>query len=214
MKVIVTAVPGAGKSTTMQLARRMDPDIRIVNFGDYMFEVANREYGIEDRDLMRENLSPQEYREVQKLAAEELAKLEGDVLIDTHTSIKMVTGYYPGLPDHLISLLEPDCILILEFDPKAVLERRMKDVGIKEEEATQVGTIRKPRARRDEEALHEVELQQEMNRYFAVAAANAARSSVKVINLRYTEERPFEHAEVGAAEILKVLGKKALSNPF
>ncbi len=209
MKVIVTAVPGSGKSTTMQLAKKMNPNIIIVNYGDYMFKVAKREYGIEDRDLMRKNLSPQEYRKVQETAAKELAKLTGDVLIDTHTSIKMATGFYPGLPDNLVSLLEPDCILILEFDPKSVIERRTKDVRIGGEEVTPIGTVRKPRLKRDREAIQEVELQQEMNRYFAVAAANAARSSVKVVDLRYPQKNPFDHAKVGAEEILKILRKEA-----
>lgn len=37
---------------------------------------------------MRKKLPVEEYRKVQELAAEEIAKLPGDVIIDTHASIR------------------------------------------------------------------------------------------------------------------------------
>ena len=92
--------------------------------------------------------------------------------------------------------------------PEIVLKRRRKDIGITKETVSAAGTITKPRAGREIESVEDVELQQQMNRYFAVAAANAAKCSVKIVNLRYPETTPLLHAEDGAEEILRIVKGK------
>jgi len=135
VKIVLVAVPGSGKSTTLKYVKEMLPDVTIVNYGDYMLEVARRNYGITNRDDMRKKLPVEEYRKVQELAAEEIARLSGDVIIDTHASIRVQGGFYPGLPDRIITKLRPDAIVLMEFDPKDILERRSKDVGLRDREA-------------------------------------------------------------------------------
>lgn len=196
MKIVVVAVPGGGKTTVMKYVRRRKPTVQIVNFGDYMLEVARERFGIKDRDEMRRKLPVDTYRMIQEEAARRIAELKGDVLVDTHAAIKKPEGYYPGLPDHLIRLMKPDVIMLLEFNPQVVIERRMKDIR------GESGILR---AGRDVESAEEIEMHQQANRYFAFAAANAVGCTVKILNLRFKESHPFEHAEVGAEEIVKIL---------
>ncbi|RLE78384.1 MAG: adenylate kinase [Thermoprotei archaeon] len=205
MRVIVVAVPGAGKSTTLQLLKRMRPDVKIVNFGDFMFEIAKEKYGVRDRDEMRKKLSLEQYRELQLEAAKRIAEISGDVVVDTHLAIKTPKGYYPGLPTEVARLLSPDVIAVIEINPSIVLERRLKDLRLSKPVVTRVGTVRYPRAKRDVETVEEIELHQQMNRYFSVAVANETRATVKVIDLRgVVQRRPFEHAEIAARELSKL----------
>ncbi len=190
MKIVLVALPGSGKTTIMNFVRQRLPDVQIVNYGDVMLEIAKRKFGIQHRDEMRKKIPVDEYRKIQEEAAEYIASLSGDVIIDTHASIKIMGGYYPGLPDRVISRLKPDVILLIEYDPKVIIERRRKD----------------PDRFRDMEAEEEIEMQQMANRYFAFAAANAGESTVHILSFRgKPESRPFEHAEMAAEYIVNLL---------
>jgi len=190
MKIVLVALAGSGKTTIMNFVRQRLPDVQIVNYGDVMLEIAKRKFGIQHRDEMRKKIPVDEYRKIQEEAAEYIASLSGDVIIDTHASIKIMGGYYPGLPDRVISRLKPDVILLIEYDPKVILERRRKD----------------PDRFRDIEAEEEIEMQQMANRYFAFAAANAGESTVHILSFRgKPESRPFEHAEMAAEYIVNLL---------
>ncbi|MCG2863098.1 MAG: adenylate kinase [Vulcanisaeta sp.] len=191
MKIVLVAVPGAGKSTTLKYVKEMLPDVIIVNYGDYMLEIAKKYYGITNRDEMRKKLPVEEYRKVQEMAAEEIAKLSGDVIIDTHASIKVQGGFYPGLPDRIITKLRPDAIVLMEFDPKDILERRAKDVGLRD---------------REQDTPEDIELHQLANRYYAFAAANAGECAVYILDFRKKPQtRPFEHAEMAARFIVDLI---------
>jgi adenylate kinase len=205
MKMVLAAVPGAGKSTIMQLVQKELPETKLVGFGDVMIDIAQRDYGLSDRDAMRKKLSPEDYRATQEKAAIEISKLAGDVIIDTHTSIKTPKGYYPGLPDDLIRRLQLDSIVLLEFDPKNVLKRRKGDIDLKSEKTTTIGTTVSPRKGRELESLEAIEQQQQFNRFFAAAAANAAKCCVKIIDLRFEEQTPFEHAHTAAKELITLV---------
>ncbi len=197
VRVVVLAVPGGGKSTTLQLLRKLRPEVRVVNFGDVMFEVAKRVYGIHDRDEMRKKLTLSDYRRLQELAAEEIGRIDGVVLIDTHAAIKTPYGYFPGIPEKVIKLMKPDAIVLLEFDPEIVLERRLKDLE-KGSEITEVGTVRQLR-KRDIESLDDIEQHQEIAKYFATAASVLAGCPLYIINLRGVKQNmPFDHALIAA----------------
>ena len=193
MKVVLTAVPGAGKSTIIKKIKELRPDIETVNFGDMMFEVAANEYGVTDRDLMRSKLSPEDYRRVQELAAKRISEMEGEIIIDTHCSILTPRGYYPGLTEEVAKYLGPDVIVLLEYNPDEIAKRRRKDIGSSE------------RTGRDVEQGQAIELHQQMNRSFATAYAALSRSSVRIISLRQKERHEFEHAETAAKRIIELL---------
>ena len=92
--VIVTGVPGVGKSTVMAAAEEYG--YKIVNFGTTMFEEAQKE-GVNDRDDMRK-LAIEDQQRLQKQAGEKISQM-GDVVVDTHASILTPSGYMPGLPE-------------------------------------------------------------------------------------------------------------------
>ncbi len=192
MKIIVVAIPGSGKSTIMEHVQKMRKGVKIANFGDYMLEAAKSSYDIQNRDQMRKRLTLIEYQHVQEVAAKKIALLEGDVLIDTHASIKSVRGFYPGLPDKIVGLLKPDVIVVLEYDAFEVLKRRRQDTS-------------KRGTGRDVEDVEDIKNQQEINRLFAIAAAHASRCYIKILNLRQPEKKLFEHSEIAANIILKLL---------
>jgi len=194
LKIVIVAVPGAGKTTVMRRVKELLPDVQIVNYGDVMFKIARKRYGIKDRDEMRKKIPIERYRKLQIDAAHEIGQLKGNVLIDTHLTIKMHGGFYPGLPADVIVEMKPDVIFLMEFLPEDVLERRLKD-------------LKGSRTGRDIERPEDIELQQQMNRYFAVAAASYGRCIVRIANLRYKQSRPYEHTEVAARMIVELFSK-------
>jgi len=205
MKLVLLAVPGSGKGTIISLVKKKLPKLKTVVFGDLMFEIAKKKYKIKNRDEMRKKLSLKAYRKIQEIAAKKIFKLKGDIIIDTHASIKQPRGYYPGLPSHIIKELKPDVVVLLEFDPEAVAQRREIDRKLKKPTKTSIGTLREPRPIRDVETPEEIELHQQVNRIFAIAAANEVSCPVKIINLRFPEREEFEHAKKASEEIIKIL---------
>ncbi len=190
MKVVLTAVPGAGKSTIIKKIGQLKTDISTINFGDIMFEAAKEEFGITNRDLMRSKLGPEDYRLVQAMASKKIAEMEGNVIVDTHCSILTPRGYYPGLPEEVVKGLEPDVIVLLEYDPSEIAARRNRDIDSSE------------RVGREVETAERIELQQQMNRSFAAAYATLARSSVKIVSLKEKEKYEYQHADIASKAIV------------
>ncbi len=181
MKVVVTAVPGCGKTTILKYFEKMKNGVEIVNFGDVMFEISK----LENRDDMRK-LPVEKYRKIQLSAAKRIGRMKGNIIIDTHCTIKKPEGYYPGLPEDIVKALKPDVIVLIEKNPQDILRQRKKDKSRK----------------RDTETLGEIELQQQINRMFATSYATLVKSTVKIISLRYKERKAFQHA-INAAEKIK-----------
>ncbi|MDW8034144.1 MAG: adenylate kinase [Nitrososphaerota archaeon] len=189
MKIIVAAVPGAGKSTTLKFVKKRLHDVKVVNVGDLILEVAKRKFKIKDRDELRKKLTINQERSVQELVYRKIAKMKGKVLIDTHISIKTPAGFFPSLPDKLVGMLKPDAIILLEFNPRDIIKRRVEDKSRK----------------RDVESVKEIEDHQKFNRIFASAAAAVASCPLEVINLMFKEKKKFEHAYKAAEEIIKII---------
>lgn len=186
------AVPGAGKTTILSYVKKKMPSIRIVNVGDLIFEVAKKKFNIMSRDDLRKKLKVEQQRFAQEYAYKKISKMkEKVVLIDTHLSVKTPNGFFPGMSDHVVSTLKPDAIILLEFNPKDVKNRRTKDV----------------KRRRDVETEEEIEEHQKFNRNFASAAAAVVGCPVEVVDLRFREREKFEHAKKAADEIIKLIKK-------
>ena len=126
------------------------------------------------------------------------------ILIDTHMSVKTPEGFFPGLSDELAKLLKPDAIVLLEYDPKVIIERRKKDLKLKKMESIEVGVVRMPR-KREIESEEEIEQHQQFNRNYAFIVGNVADAPVKILNLRFKEKKPYEHAEKAAEEIIEMI---------
>lgn len=183
MRVIVCGVAGVGKSTVMSIVAERS-NHPIVNFGTVMFEEALERKLVSHRDDMRK-LPMEIQRELQRNAARKIGEMR-NALIDTHLSIKTPYGYFPGLPSHVLSEIRPHLIVVIEADPKDILNRRGRDEDRK----------------RDIDAVSVIDEQQRINRYFAAAASII--SGANLLFVRNEENR----AEDAAVEILKAMERK------
>ncbi|BEP17512.1 adenylate kinase [Pyrofollis japonicus] len=135
--IIVTGVPGVGKTTVLNNVRALLDErgrkYMIVNFGDYMFKVASMRGLVKHRDELRhlpllKQLELQEYAaEAIRLDAEKTLN-GGDILfVDTHAVIRTDTGYWPGLPENVVKALQPDSIVVIEAPPEVIVKRQQRD---------------------------------------------------------------------------------------
>jgi len=129
-KVVVVGIPGVGKTTLInkivELIKNNDKTVKVTNYGTIMFEVA-KENGINDRDELRK-LPIKEQKKLQKIAAEKLSSTQGDVIIiDTHAFIRTPEGFNPGLPYHVLQIIEPSHFILVTAKTEEIYNRRMKD---------------------------------------------------------------------------------------
>jgi adenylate kinase len=160
--IVVTGVPGVGKTTVMEAAAQAAKR-KVVVYGTEMFQVAKGEGLVEDRDEMR-RLAPSEQKRIQVAAAASIAA-QGDVIVDTHSSIRTPQGFLPGLPAWVLETLSPDAIVLVEADPEEIAGRRSKD-------ATRV---------RDADTPQAIALHQQLNRAFAAAYATLTGAVVAIV---------------------------------
>ena len=81
---------------------------------------------MQDRDQMR-SLDRADQKRLQQRAAQAIAQVPGNVLIDTHASVKTPKGYLAGLPEWVLREIMPDVIILVETDNDQILMRRMTD---------------------------------------------------------------------------------------
>lgn len=197
VRLVIVAVPGAGKSTVLGKLTEKVGGLKVVNFGDLMFEQAVKHYGISNRDEMRKKIKPKDYKVLQERAAEAIAEMAGDIIVDTHSAIKTPFGYYPGLPRRVAEIINPDAIVFLEFRPEDILQRRLKDLK------TEGG----PKRVREIEKVEDVQEHQNVGKEFAITAANHV--GCYFLCLRYLEPQryPFQHAEEAASALAELINK-------
>lgn len=160
--IIVTGIPGVGKTTVMEAAADR-AGRKVVVYGTIMFEVAQANGLVEDRDEMR-RLDPDVQKEVQKDAAEKMAAM-GDIIVDTHCTIKTPKGYLPGLPAWVLEALKPSSVVLVEADAEEIASRRAGDESRK----------------RDADSPEAIEAHQEQNRRFAAAYATLTGATVATV---------------------------------
>lgn len=169
-KVVVTGVPGVGKTTVINGAmERLATEgiaYKAVNFGTFMFEVARKENLVADRDGMRK-LEKDVQKRLQQAAASGIAAMSGDanIIIDTHSSVKTPAGFLAGLPEWVLRELMPDIIVLVETDPDQILMRRLGD-------ASRV---------RDMEGYRTISEHQEFNRAVSAAYAMYSGCTVRIV---------------------------------
>ena len=136
--VIVTGIPGTGKTTVCnfveKLARDLGVKTSVINYGTVMLEILRKQRITMERDSMRkDNVATQRrlQREVAETVAEKIKHLSGLKIIDTHMAIKTPEGYLPGLPSRNLELLKPELLVLVEAQPKEISSRRTKDANRK-----------------------------------------------------------------------------------
>ena len=129
-KVIVVGIPGVGKTSlvtkVVELIKAKNKTASVHSYGTVMLELA-KDFGVKDRDELR-TLPVEKQKELQRLAAEKLASLNDDVIfVDTHAFISTKAGFYPGLPNHVIQIIEPTNFIAITASPDEIHNRRIKD---------------------------------------------------------------------------------------
>jgi len=169
-KVVVTGVPGVGKTTVINGAmERLAAEgvaYTAVNFGTFMFDVARNEDLVSNRDEMRK-LGKDDQKRLQQAAASGIAAMSADanIIIDTHSSVKTPAGFLAGLPAWVLRELMPDMVVLVETDPDQILMRRLGD-------ASRV---------RDMEGAREITEHQEFNRAVSAAYAMYTGCTIKIV---------------------------------
>lgn len=122
--IVVMGLPGAGKSTVLSVAKKTD--YKLVNYGDLMFEIASKEFGVKHRDELRK-LAPETQKKVQASVGKALSSMKGKIILDTHCSISTPKGYLPGLPYALLSGLRVDYLVLVTAPIEEIMGRRKSD---------------------------------------------------------------------------------------
>ncbi|MBD3398537.1 adenylate kinase [Candidatus Micrarchaeota archaeon] len=179
--IIVMGLPGAGKSTVM---KGVSADVKMLNYGTLMFEIAKEKFGISNRDKIRK-LPVGQQKEVQAAVAEKLSSESGKVVLDTHCSIKTSKGYFPGLPFELLSKLDVEALVLITAKPEEVFARRQNDPT---------------RDRKDDVKLEDVQEHDDMNRALLAAYAAHRGCPAKII---YNAQGKMEEASAQLQAILE-----------
>lgn len=160
--IIVTGIPGVGKTTVMEAAAEK-AGRQIVVYGSVMFEVATERGLVEHRDDMR-RMNPDVQKEVQMAAAEKMAQM-GDIIVDTHCTIKTPKGFLPGLPAWVLEKLRPSTVVLVEADDAEIKGRRDSDASRK----------------RDDDSVQAIAEHQETNRRYAASYSTLTGATVATV---------------------------------
>ncbi len=150
-KVVIVGIPGVGKTSLVtkiaELIKQKNKTVSVHSYGTIMFEEAKK-MGIKNRDELR-TLPIEKQKELQKIAAETISNLLDDVIfIDTHAFISTKAGFYPGLPNYVIQIIQPTNFIAISASPDEIHNRRMKD-GTRERDPISIEDIKKELAVQD-----------------------------------------------------------------
>jgi len=179
--IVVTGIPGVGKTTVMKQAAE-GLDIEFVTFGTVMIDIAKEMGLVKDRDEMRK-LTLEQQKDLQIRSAEKVASM-GNVILDTHCTVKTPKGYMPGLPEWVLKKLKPTVIVVVEADPDEIYNRRAKD-------ATRD---------RDLDSEEQIAEHQQINRAAAMSYATLTGATVKIV---FNHDNAIEEAVKQAEPVVK-----------
>ncbi len=157
-------------------------DIEFVTFGTVMIDIAKELNLVKDRDDMRK-LTLEQQKDLQIHSAEKVASM-GNVILDTHCTVKTPKGYMPGLPEWVLKKLKPTAIVVVEADPKEIFNRRAKD------------TTRN----RDPDSEEEIAEHQQINRAAAMSYATLTGATVKIV---FNHDNAIDEAVKQAEPVVK-----------
>ena len=179
--IVVTGIPGVGKTTVMKKAAE-GMDIRFVTMGSEMFEIAKEEGLVQDRDDMRK-LTLDQQKNLQIKTAEKISSM-GNVILDTHCTVKTPKGYMPGLPEWVLKRINPTAIVLVEADPQEIYNRRAGDTS----------------RSRDPDTTDQINEHQMINRSAAMAYAALTGSTVKIV---FNHDNCLDEAVKQAEPVIK-----------
>jgi len=169
--VIVTGIPGVGKTTVLKAlvekAGKKGLELNVINYASIMLEVAKEK----DRSIGRDDLRRMPIELQQSLQIEAAEKIEKmvseapETIVDTHMAIRTNSGYWSGLPLNVLKKLHPNLFVLLEAEPNEIVDRRIKDRS----------------RRRDEVLMEKVEEEIGFSRFLAASCATLTGAPVKIL---------------------------------
>jgi adenylate kinase len=130
--IIIMGSPGAGKST---LLNNLKDKYNIVNVGSLMLKHALSLHYVKDRDEIR-YLNKTRMDRLRFMAFDDIKKMEGKILIDTHASVEQNGKFAPGTPKKVlkhIGLARIKALIYIDAPTKDILFRRKMDKSRKRE---------------------------------------------------------------------------------
>lgn len=124
--VVVTGIPGVGASRVCQQARReLGDEFTLVNFGDVMLE-EGLEVGLVDSRGDLASLSMADQRMLQRRASEQIARRPDDetLIINTHIVIRTDYGFIEGMPEAVLSDIDPTAFVVVDTSVETIQQRR------------------------------------------------------------------------------------------
>ena len=127
LRVVIVGIPGAGKTTIVEMLHKMLEGSRLVTFGTVMLEEGMKLGLVKNRDELRK-LPVEKQRELQSHTATTIARMEQNVLlVDTHLFIRTKEGFWPGLPFDVVRALKPTHLVLVEARGEEIVVRRSAD---------------------------------------------------------------------------------------
>ena len=179
--IVVTGIPGVGKTTVMKKAAE-GMDIQFVTFGTVMVDIAKETGLVQNRDDMRK-LTLEQQKNLQIKSAEKVASM-GNVILDTHCTVKTPKGYMPGLPEWVVKKINPTAIVLVEADAEEIFNRRANDST----------------RNRDPDTKEQIHEHQMINRSTAMAYAALTGATVKIV---FNHDNAIDDAVKQAAPVLE-----------
>ncbi|MGC8687309.1 MAG: AAA family ATPase [Candidatus Micrarchaeia archaeon] len=124
--VIIMGSPGAGKST---LIDNLNDKYKVVNVGSLMLKHALALHYVTDRDEIR-YLDKTRMDKLRFMAFDDIKKMEGKILIDTHASVEQNGRFAPGTPKEAlkrIGLTRIKALIYIDASTKDIILRRKSD---------------------------------------------------------------------------------------
>lgn len=178
--VVIVGVPGVGKSTIISLAIKLLNEKGFnaiaLNYGDFILEELKSLSLVSSRDDLRKlplriqlqhqsSAAARMINYAKKLFENKIPE-RSVLIVDTHLWIKTRAGLWPGLPHHVLQVLLPDLIVLVEAEPSEILARQLRDPS---------------RYRRDYADAKLIEELQELNRREALIVATLTGAAIKII---------------------------------
>ena len=122
-KILVTGTPGSGKSTVLEGVKI----IKIISFADEMLKISSAN-GVIDRDRLR-YMTYEEIALIRKSVIENtINRMDEDLLIDTHLTVKKKTRYVPGFSRSDLDMMKDlKGIIYIDAHANDIMFRRLTD---------------------------------------------------------------------------------------
>ncbi len=189
MIAIVTGTPGAGKTSIVEKIIQNGGNYTVVSAGTEMLNVAKKEGLVQDRDELRK-LSAADIKRLRLAAFKNINEMAGNIIIDTHASVKSGARYVLGFTiEELDALKNLSAFVYIDATAHEILLRRATDNS----------------RNRDIETMDEIDQQREIN--ISLISAYAAHKSVPIYMIRNEQGKlddAIEKAKVSFGDIFNV----------